>query len=61
MNDDERIVYRSLLAMVLQWHNFDGDGITDPLRKDIIESLAHYKARLTDRGKDKYWENTICQ
>jgi len=44
MNDDERIIYRSLLAMVLQWRNFDGDGITDPLRQEIIKSLAFYKS-----------------
>ena len=44
MNEDERIVYRSLLAMVLQWRNFDGDGITDSLRQDIMKSLAFYSA-----------------
>lgn len=40
---DERIAYRSLLAMVLQWRNFDGDGISNPLRQDIIKTLNFYK------------------
>jgi len=43
MNEEERIKYRSLLARVLDWRNFDGDGITDLLRCSIMAALAFYE------------------
>jgi len=52
VNDKEEIIaYRSLLNMVLLWRNMDGDGITDPLRADIKQTLDHFK-RQDMRGGD---------
>lgn len=42
-SEEAKITYRALLAMVLHWRNFDGDGITDPLRQDIVKTLEFYK------------------
>ena len=43
MDDEERIAYRSLLMLVMEWRSLDGDGISDPLRNLIYDTLEHFR------------------
>ena len=56
MNEDERMAYRSLLACALNWRDFNGHIITDPLRSDILKALGLGHAQGNCRFCDDFKE-----
>jgi hypothetical protein len=47
----EIVRFQILLERVLAWRGLDGDGITDPLRGEIIRALGRWDA-VKEGGED---------
>jgi hypothetical protein len=57
---EEIKIYRDAIESAIEWRNFDGDGVSDPVRKQLIDSLFRNKQNIVRKG-DLRLKKSLCK